>query len=170
MKPLDMSAHLSWEELTKNFRYDPDTGLFTKKALTKYQKERPAGSNSSSEDTRICINRRVYFAHRLAWYYMTGSPPEKLIDHINGDKRDNRFCNLREADYSQNMMNSKLSCANTSGWKGVDWVKRKRRWRATGKIDGKKIYLGLFANKEDAIKKYQEFAKQNHGEFFLKTK
>ena len=170
MKPGDMSEHLSWEELTTILSYNPETGVFIKNALTKHQKERLAGTNKGSPYTRICINHRIYMAHRLAWYYMTGSPPDMLIDHINGDKRDNRFCNLRLADYSQNMMNSKLPSSNTSGCKGVTWVKKKKRWRASGKLNGKKIYLGLFANKEDAANKYQEFAKQNHGEFYLETK
>lgn len=169
MKPGDMSKHLSWEDLTKILSYDPDTGIFKKNALTKYQKERFAGTNSGSPYTRICLNRRIYLAHRLAWYYMTGSPPEMLIDHINGNKRDNRFCNLRAADYSQNMMNSKIASSNTSGCKGVSWKNSENKWLATGKFNGKRKYLGYFDNIHDAVLAYKKFAIETHGEFYLET-
>ncbi|WNJ77794.1 HNH endonuclease signature motif containing protein [Cedecea neteri] len=169
MKPGDMGKTLSWEELIKTLSYDPETGIFIKRALTKHQKERLAGTNSGSPYTRICLNRNTYLAHRLAWYYMTGKPPEMLIDHINGDKRDNRFCNLRPADYSQNMMNSKIASSNTSGCKGVCWKKSEKKWQAIGKIQGKKKHLGYFDNFDEAVSAYKEFAIEHHGEFYLET-
>ncbi|WP_083950386.1 HNH endonuclease [Serratia ficaria] len=169
MRPVDISKHLSWDELTKTLSYDPDTGMFKKKALTKHQKERVAGTDSGSPYTRICINRKLYLAHRLAWYYMTGSPPEVLIDHINGDKRDNRFCNLRPADYSQNMMNSKIASSNTSGCKGVSWKKSENKWMATGKINGKRKHLGYFDDIKEAVSAYKKFALQHHAQFYLDT-
>jgi len=169
MKPKDMSEHLSVDELRAKYSYDPETGVFIKKALTKYQKEWVAGCKDPSGYVRICINGRIYLAHRLAWYYMTGFQPINLIDHINGNKQDNRFVNLREADYSQNMMNSRLASNNRSGCKGVSWLSRKKAWRAEGKIDGKRVFLGQFKNLSDAISAYQKFAKENHAEFYLDT-
>lgn len=166
MKPGDISSHLPVEELRQKYFYNPETGVFTKRALTKYQKERVAGCKSGSGYIRIRINRRIYFAHRLAWYYVTGSNPTNLIDHINGNKQDNRFCNLREADYSQNMMNSGIPSSNTSGVKGVSWHASEGKWRSEGKLNGKKIHLGHFPSKELASQAYQEFAIKTHGEFY----
>ncbi|EAB8269615.1 HNH endonuclease [Salmonella enterica subsp. enterica] len=166
MKPNDMEKSLPFDELKRLLNYNQETGVFKRIPQTKNQKERVAGSDKGSEYTRICLNRKIYLAHRLAWYYMTGRPPKMLIDHINGNKRDNRFCNLRPADYSQNMMNSKISSSNKSGCKGVVWLKRKKTWRATGKINGKRVSLGTFKEKSDAIHAYQEFARKNHGEFY----
>jgi len=74
------------------------------------------------------------------------------IDHINGLPHDNRKSNLRECTHSQNMKNMKLPLNNTSGDKGVYYRKDRNTWMAKIFVDDKKINLGSFKNKEDAIK------------------
>ena len=78
----------------------------------------------------ISVDGSRYRAHRLAWLYMTGEWSRGDIDHINTYKADNRFCNLREATRSQNSANSPKQCNNVSGFEGVSWVKRDRKWRS----------------------------------------
>lgn len=102
----------------------------------------------------INFHGTLYRAHRLAWFFMTGEwlPSKQDIDHINGDRSDNRWCNLRLVTRSQNSMNGhKLMVNNKSGVRGVSWRKDTCKWHARITVDGKTILLGDFVRKEDAI-------------------
>lgn len=90
-----------------------------------------------------------------------------FVDHINGDKLDNRRSNLRFATTAQNNRNSKTPAHNSSGYKGVYEDKRnlKNKWQAYITVDNKKIHLGYFYTKEDAAKKYNDVAKELFGEY-----
>jgi hypothetical protein len=87
------------------------------------------------------------------------------IDHINGDKLDNRKCNLRIATASENAVNSKMRVNNTSGYKGVFWHKHSGKWMASITKNKKHIYLGLFESKHEAVKAYDTKAIELFGEF-----
>lgn len=100
--------------------------------------------------------------------FLFKSNNNELIDHINGNKLDNRKCNLRIVDYSKNAMNSKTPSNNTSGIKGVYWDKRSNKWEAAIQINMKKKSLGYFKNKEDAIKARKEAEKELFGEYARK--
>jgi hypothetical protein len=79
-----------------------------------------AGCYSVGDGYRqIRINKHPYKEHRLAWLYMTDAWPKREIDHVNGGRIDNRFCNLREATPAENRRNSRNRINNTSGFKGV---------------------------------------------------
>jgi hypothetical protein len=101
------------------------------------------------------------------WMYKTGKMPSKMIDHINGNRADNRFENLREATNGQNRANSKTNSKH--GVKGVrltPWVKEGgRRWEARITVDRKTKHLGCFFTKEEAHKAYQDAAQKFHGAF-----
>lgn len=129
--------------------YNPLTGIFTR---LKTGKE--ANSLATNGYIQISIGnmrtRKVYGAHRLAWFYMTGTLPENEIDHIDQDKQNNRIINLREASSTINKRNSPKQKNNTSGVNGVSWCKRDKRWYARIKIDGKVIHLGSFKDINDA--------------------
>lgn len=89
-----------------------------------------------------------------------------LVDHINTDSLDNRKANLRLATHSQNSCNSRRDKSNTySRFRGVSFSKRKGKWFAAIRVNGKKTWLGYFANEEDAAKAYDEAAQKYHGEF-----
>ncbi|HFK7186555.1 TPA: HNH endonuclease signature motif containing protein [Serratia odorifera] len=167
MKRKIIGEHISIDDLKNLLNYDELTGEFRWNNHKRMPKGKPAGTSAGSEYDRIMIKGKIFLSHRVAWFYMTGTDPDRLIDHINGNKRDNRFCNLRLADYSQNMMNSKISSINSSGCKGVSWKKSEGKWRAEGKINGKRKHLGYFENITDAIAAYKEFAITHHGEFYL---
>jgi len=96
------------------------------------------------------LGRRVY-AHQAVWFLVNGEWPENVIDHINGDGHDNRIANLRHCDQSINLRNAKKSDRNTSGTVGVFFEKRSQRWMALIVINQKKLHLGSFKNKEEAI-------------------
>lgn len=93
-------------------------------------------------------------------------PPKGMdTDHINGNGLDNRRCNLRVCNKSQNMMNRGKTKENTSGYKGVAWDKRAKKWKAHIRINSKLIYLGLFITKEEAALVYNKASKEYFGEY-----
>lgn len=158
---------LTKQILESQLEYNPETGIFINK-ITRARRSRkglPAGSKEKTGYIRIIVNYKPYRAHRLAWLYMTGEFPKNMIDHINCDKSDNRFCNLREAAMSQNKFNQGEQSNNQSGHKGVSIHKQTGKWRARGNKNGKETHLGLFERKEDAIYAYVKFAESNHNEF-----
>lgn len=106
-----------------------------------------------------------YPAHRVIWALVYGKLPENVIDHINGDKADNRLANLRAATVSQNGMNRGLPANNSSGCKGVSWDRACQKWQAKIGIHGKTIYLGNFDHLEAAKAAYAAASREVHGEF-----
>ncbi|MCY7423508.1 HNH endonuclease [Bacillus amyloliquefaciens] len=87
------------------------------------------------------------------------------VDHINGNKLDNRRENLRIATRSQNNANKRMQSNNTSGYRGVNWHKQRRKWVAKIQVDRKSIHLGLYEKKEDAARAYNKAAVLYYGEF-----
>ena len=86
-------------------------------------------------------------------------------EHKNGAGLDNRRTNLRIATPAQNQANQRLQKKSRSGYKGVKWVRRDKRWMARIKVSGKTMYLGYFKNPVDAAKAYDEAARKHFGEF-----
>lgn len=109
----------------------------------------------------------TYAAHRVMWAMETGEWPD-LIDHINGDLQDNRFCNLRSVDSAGNAKNQALSHNNKSGHLGVYVRSENGKWRATIRVKRRVVSLGDFAEYQDAVKARQAAEKHygfhpNHG-------
>lgn len=93
--------------------------------------------------------------HRLAFLYMTGTWPKGEIDHINHDRSDNRWSNLRDVDPTTNKQNQKQEkVKGTSSYKGVYWCSYKGKWRAQIKANKKCMSLGFFDNPESARTAY----------------
>jgi hypothetical protein len=114
-----------------------------------------------------CRGFRSAFGHHARSYMhrtIMLPDPGQQIDHINGDKLDNRRANLRICTNSQNGRNRPAPTTNTSGFKGVSWNKKRGLWLA--KIhDGEYRWLGCFALKEDAAQAYDEAARDHFGKF-----
>ncbi len=101
--------------------YNPETGIFTRKVTTgPHGMAGEVAGGINDEGYVIIFIRKVKLrGHRLGWAWMTGEWPENDIDHINGDRTDNRFCNLREATRSQNLQNTGLKPSNIEAFISV---------------------------------------------------
>lgn len=160
-------AALTAERLRELLHYDPETGIFRWKVAR--GRKAPAGSVAGSLESKgynqIKIDGRTYMAHRLSWLYFMERWPTDQIDHINGEKADNRFANLREATGAENSHNRRIPRHNTSGVKGVSFDKRYGKWRAELQWDGKSHYLGMFNAIEDAAAAVEAARRLHHGAF-----
>lgn len=144
---------LTVEEIKSKFRYEPDTGhIYWIEPGKGKIKKKPAGTKTHTGYIGILIDGKRYLSHRLAWTLYYGQWPSDQIDHINGDKTDNRIHNLRDATNAQNGKNYGFNKSNTSGIKGVSWCKNTGRWRALIKVNHKSKCLGRYDTKEQAAK------------------
>lgn len=98
-------------------------------------------------------------AHRLMWALATGAWPKEQIDHINGDRTDNRLLNLREFSAAENARNRKRPNGR-DGKVGVSWEKKTRKWHARIKVDGKNINLGRYHDFAVAVAARRDAEKQ----------
>lgn len=141
------------EMLREFIDYDPTSGeMRWKKVLSnRAVLGGICGGNTDSKGyARVCIGRRQYRAHRIAWALFYGTEPGGLIDHINGDRLDNRIANLRLATDAQNARNARIGRDNTSGVIGVVFHKRAKKWVAQITVNYKNLYLGLYPDIETA--------------------
>jgi HNH endonuclease len=121
---------------------------------------RPSSRGYLHIDLTHLNRQRHYQAHRIAFAMAYGRWPDAEIDHKNRVKLDNRLENLREATRIQNSQNQKKSVSNTTGHTGV--YRTGRRWFAQIHADGKRKFLGCFANKEEAGRAYLAAKRQFH--------
>jgi hypothetical protein len=162
-----ISKDKKWlEDAKKVLDYNPETGVFVWKVKMGRQSAGAlAGTVGHTPYIYIRVNRIPKLAHRVAFAWVHGRWPNGQIDHINGDKRDNRICNLREATSQQNMANSKRRSDNTSGFKGVRKARLPGKWWAYIYMNGKDTYLGTYDTPELAHQAYVKAAKIEFGAF-----
>ena len=157
---------ITHSDLREQLDYVQDTGLFFwKKAKSKIRVGNQAGSLHWRGYVAVYVSGHSYLAHRLAWFYVHGEWPTHGIDHINGNRADNRLVNLRDVTQKENMQNRRLPKKNrVEGMLGTHWNPRIKKWHATLCVDGKNKHLGLFATTEQAHEVYlQEKRKQHPG-------
>lgn len=146
---------MTHKQLKEIIKYDPNTGIFTWVGATgrRCRVGEMAGTIKTTEKNRIiiCINKKLYKAHRLAYFYMTGKWPEHEIDHIDHNMSNNKWDNLRPVSRSQNFRNLPKPKTNSSGITGVHFNKRTNRWVSYVGIYNKRIHLGTFGTIEEAI-------------------
>ena len=144
---------ITQSELVETLKYNPETGHFIwkKKTCLKVVVGKLAGTINDRGYIVIAISKKLYRAHRLAWFYVHGVWPKDQIDHVNHVRTDNRLINLREASNQENSKNMSISKNNTSGVTGVSWSKEDRAWRAAIRANLKYIYLGQSKDKFEAI-------------------
>lgn len=150
------------ERLKEVLRYDPRTGFFRWVAHRySWRVSAIAGCLDDYGYVIINIDNKNYKAHRLAWMYTYGFFPEKQIDHINGDKNDNRFDNIRLATRLENSHNQHdAHCDSNSGIRGVGMKKGRTKYRVQISIDGKPREFSANTLSE-AKTKYIELKKQH---------
>lgn len=157
---------ITQKELKLKFTYDPETGVFIRKCKTLNGKLAGEIVGSYKKDYVIIrLNKKNYYAHRLAWLYVYGEFPKNTIDHINRVKHDNRICNLRLANFTEQQFNQQLYKNNKSGYKGVFFVEKMKKYRAMATFNNKKTHLGYFTQAVDAYNAYKDYALRNHGNF-----
>jgi hypothetical protein len=159
---------LTQQRLKELLRYDCVSGdfIWIGKSSKKTTIGAKAGCLCKTHGYRLVgVDGKVYRANRLAFLYMTGLWPEMYIDHINRNRADDRWENLRKAGHLQNLANSGRPRHNTSGFKGVSLHRETGKWRAAINIAGKKKSLGLYLLKEDAGNAYKAAAIKYYGDF-----
>lgn len=150
----------------QELRYDPETGY------TWWQRyrhgrflDRPAGCTDRLGYRNVIIDGVKIGVHRIAFVFMKARWPKKFVDHIDGDSRNNKWNNLREATVAENYHNSRRARHNTSGLKGVSWAAPNKKWKATINVNKRALYLGYFDSKEAAHAAYMKAAIEHFGEF-----
>lgn len=176
-------TNLTFEIANDLLRYEADTGRmfwrerdkewFPDERAWKVWNTRYAGAEAfTTPDGDGYLKGRLlgerYRAHRVIWLLHTGSWPSDQIDHINGNKSDNRIENLRDVSGQENLRNQRRRSTNTSGYAGVSWHKRDNRWSAQIWHDGRKRHLGLFKSRDEAVATRKQAEKRygyhpNHG-------
>lgn len=142
--------------LHKLFRYDPETGVLTWNPRDNDDRwnrvfaDKPAGGVDGKGYVRIRTEGNNWNAHRVIWKMVYGEEPE-YVDHINGDRADNRLMNLRSVSKLENARNARLARNNTSGVSGVHWRSKDKRWAATIHNKGALVRLGQYRLFEDAV-------------------
>lgn len=156
---LDVLAGGITASMQKLIRYEEDTG----EIYWRINGERvPTYFNEDGRGTVYVLGRRWVATH-VIWYCHFGIQPRGLIDHINGDPRDNRLENLRDVDPQGNRENLRAAMSNNkSGYLGVDFHKKEGRWRASIKYDGKKRHIGYFDDPEKAHEAYLAKKREVH--------
>lgn len=135
--------------------YDAGSGVFTWKVRPsrRVYAGDVAGTRDKEGYTVIKFQRRLYFAHRLAWMYCFGHWPTQRIDHINQVKSDNRIENLRDVSHAANMCNISEICMTKTGVRGV--TKPKNRYCATINFGGVQRRIGWYDTCAEAKSAYQ---------------
>lgn len=159
-------AKLTYAQVDEVLKCDPERGLL-------FWKERPQRMFSTKRSCSIWNARyalkeaftafrydgyrfgnlfnRPHRAHRVIWLLSTGEWPVDQIDHIDGNRANNRIVNLREVTNAQNGKNCARRSDNASGVTGISWAARDKKWVAQIRAEGKTECLGYFSDKNEAI-------------------
>lgn len=152
---------ITQEYLKSILHYDPVTGVFRNIRLNRVINTLNRGY------VIINVKKFSYRAHRLAFLYMTGEWPKEDVDHINLNRSDNRWVNLRSCTHSDNAKNCKIRSHNKLGIKGVSKRSdRKTGYRAFARLNKKQICIGAFKTEEEAKQAYDNFVKKHYGEYY----
>lgn len=157
---------LTAEQVRAVLHYSPETGVLTWRVDTGTAKALDtAGVVGDHGYVLVGLRRRVYRAHRLAWLWVHGRWPTGSLDHVDGDRQNNRLSNLREATHTQNLQNSKRAREMASGLKGAYPTANGQTWTSRIRHNGRSVYLGCFSTPEAAHAAYRAAAERLFGEF-----
>lgn len=160
---------MTHEDLLSMFDYHSD-GYFISKTRRNKLKSGSivSGWLEKGGYRRLYVMRKTYLLHRLIYFYHNGylpGYPNKELDHIDGDKRNNRIENLRVCNKNENLQNRNKNYNSSSKYKGVSYITRKDRWLSSVEVNKKSYYIGTFKTQEEAAKAYDKFIKVNNFKF-----
>lgn len=153
---------ITQERLKELLQYDPATGVFV--WLVTLNARGPTGAVAGTRSGRyvyICIERQLYLGHRLAWLYMHGEFPAGDLDHRDGNGRNNRFGNLREATRAQNQQNQRRGQGRLR-LLGVAFDAGTKRFVARIQVNKRPIHLGRFDTATEAHEAYLKAKREHH--------
>jgi hypothetical protein len=157
---------LTQEKLKSLLTYVPESGQFFWNESGKGREASlDAGTLLPTGYIHITIEGERYVAHRLAWLYMTGVFPEEELDHIDRDRANNIWLNLREATRSENAMNQQIRTDNISGHRGICWDKQKNKWKVQISAKGVSRIQKHFVNFDEAVEFYEHVANALFGQY-----
>jgi hypothetical protein len=154
------------DELKALFHYNPETGVFTHlQSRGKGKKGQPVGKVNCQGYVEMRVLNKLFGAHRLAVLYMTGELPALpfTVDHINGNRADNKWSNLRVANWHQQVWNTTAHHHNQSGFKGAWPCKTTGRWQSIIQDGERRIWLGRFDTAEEAHRAWIKAATELRG-------
>ena len=156
-----------YDELSKYLKYNPETGIGIWIALRGNQvKSQTVAGSYSRGYLNIMYKHKTYKGHRLFWYLQTKEDPGRLtVDHIDQNKANNKFCNLRLATQTQQRQNIIIYKNNTTGVRGICWREHLQRYEARIALDGKRIQLGSFKTFNEAVAARQAKELEIYGQF-----
>jgi len=163
------------EELQRLFIYDEESGkLFwklrprdtfpTQGGFIKFNTNfagKEAGSKDPDGGLKVGVLKKTYKVHRIIWALHYGYWP-KQVDHIDGNRSNNKLENLRDVDQQENCRNRAISSINTSGTVGVYWHTKHKQWQSRIRVNGKLLHLGYFKTISDAVEA-RKCAEKEHG-------
>lgn len=161
---------VSQKRLIELFNYNEETGVLTRKVnVGNCKKDSVVGNKHSLGYLRVRIDKQLYFLHRVVWIYVhgDGSLFDKEIDHIDRNKTNNRIKNLRLVTRTTNNRNIGLRKNNTSGFNGIEFHKRRRKWLARIKVNNVSKDIGFFDNIEDAVKAREKAEKELWSDIYI---
>ena len=145
--------NLNLSRASEHVRYCPEGGL-----LTWLDSGLVAGRADNTEGyIRLSIAGVSMYAHRVAWTLSHGEIPDGMqIDHIDGNRTDNRLCNLRVVTHAENTRNTRQPHGghSVSGLLGVSWHKTAKKWQAKIRLNRATIHIGYFSDKHEAHEAY----------------
>ncbi len=145
------NVELTQQLLHKLFDYDPDTGiLICKQPRVHLKTGEIIGCLQNTGYLSTSIGKKSYLVHRLIWLYVKGYLPEQ-VDHINHNKLDNRWINLREVSNTENTRNCSISKNSKTKINGVSFMPTLNKYRAYIMVNRKHIHLGVFKTIEEAL-------------------
>lgn len=153
--------------LREAFDYDPDTGLLTWKIRTSNRAYigREAGSPDGQGYRILMLDKCLLRTHRVAFAHYYGAWPVGFIDHINGNRSDNRISNLRDVSNAENLQNNwKPQKNSTTGLRGAARTKYPGIYAAEISVNRVRHRLGTFRSPEEAHAAYLEAKRKLHGE------
>ena len=170
------------ETLRQLFRYDVETGKLywlernpsmfkdgfysAKQTCARWNSinaNNECGCINKNDYVAIRINRKKYYAHRIIWALFNNEKEEVEIDHINGNKQDNRIVNLRKVTRTQNNWNARARKDSSTNVRGV--YPYKNKWRASITVNEQRIYLGDFFEFEKAVAARKDAELKYYGEY-----